>query len=368
MSEPSGNQATGIETVRCLTWAEFVDRCAGDLARGGMYIPTAEPHTVWDVIGVRLSLPAGHEVELQGRIVHVVEHAQAVDKQMQPGIGIEFIDLDGPRAAALAQLLEYARTEGSLATPRYTFAQWLSTTAVSQAPSELMASLPPGPPTPGERARAERESRDSQQRRRTDPPEPRRAKRSETARSSVRMREPPKPSSRQTNPGTSRSPAARSLRPPSTSRSTASRAPEAPRASKAPEAPRTSTAPEAPRTSEAPAARDSMAPPTPKTEDMHSTREADQLKLGMTHLAHRRYREATGVFNDMISHDPADKDARLWLHMSEAREAAAAKRNDAAVAHYRKLLVVDPKNREATDKIKALQKSGGAFGRFFSKK
>lgn len=346
MSEASSSQATTSETVRCDTWEQFVTRCANDLARGGMFIETMEPHTVWNVIGVRLCLPAGHEVELQGRVVHVIDAAAATQKQTPPGIGVEFIDLDGPRAGALAQLLEYARTEGSRETPQYTFAQWLSTTAVSQAPSELMASLPPAPQMSMPPAtRSQRDPRQSQQRRRTDAPP---GAQSETSSSTVRRREAPQPSARTSQrpaPRTSRQPAATSKHPPAS----------------------TQSAPET-RSSQPPEQRDSIAPPTPKTEDMHSTLNSDELKLGMTHLAHRRYREASTVFNEMISSDPSDRDARLWLHMAEAREAVASKRSDAAIAHYRKVLVVDQHNREASDKIKALQKGGNPFGRFFSKK
>lgn len=321
---PSGSKnSVSQEVIRCATWADFVDRCSDDIARGGMYIQTSAPHAVSSIIDVQLCLPGGHDVHLQGYVVHVMDAADAADKRMHPGIGVEFVGLDGQRAAELRELLRYARTEGSRQAPRYSFATWLSTTAQSQTPAGVMASLPP----PSDRSLLPRRRRHTGQhqtghRRRTDSSGPA-TQRSESATSTVRMRQV-----------------------------TPKGAPTADRG--------------APDTAPLPAPEPSRARPP------HATRNPPELKLAMTHLAHRRYVEAELVFGRMLAADPLDRDAQLWMHICCAREANAQDRLEAAVTCYRKVLVVDQRNREALLKIKTLQRNlrlkSLPFGRFFSKK
>lgn len=376
-----------MEVIACATWAEFVERCADDFTRGGMFLPTTAPHEVWTVIGIALRLPAGHEVVLRGRVVHVIDAVAAAQRGMSPGIGVEFVDLDGPRLGALNQMLHYARTEGSAEVPRYSFAQWLAQNASFQAPQQIMASLPPAPAVPSSQPPEQR------RRRRTDRPEIARPMKSETAQSSVRRRSDapvtspgmPAPPTRSMTPqpmpsatGSAPPQARRSMSPPPTSYA---RDENSTRFRRDEHSTRYSMRPSGrPGTSDRPAKgpttlsgmRSPARTPTPPSDGPHATRDPEALKLGMAHLARRRYRDAQVVFREMLDTDPGDIDAQRWIHVACARRAVAKDQPEKAIGFYRKVLEVDPANREAKDKIATLERnaklSNLPFGRFFAKK
>lgn len=420
MHQADETNEVATEVVACSTWSEFVSRCADDLTRGGMFLRTEIPHRVWSFIDVVLGLPAGHQVVLRGRVVHVVDLQRAAAKGMAPGIGVEFVQLDGPRLIALNQLLHYARTEGCLDQPRFTFAQWLAQNADFQPPGQIMASLPPPPSTQSSQPPAAQEPR----RRRTDRPDVARPMRSATGQSAVRRRagtgngavtqdgasggvardggstrssarpgatgrrtgeaaatgtgarrathtttRPQARTSTRPQPGRSMTPASGTL--PATAASMPSTSGTMPAAAQSmpPASGSMPPAGQAVRPSQAPA--NGAAASTPP-EPPHPTRSPDALKLGMTHVAHRRYKEAQVVFRQMLDEDAADIDAQRWIHIACGREAIAAGKDDIALGFYRKVLSVDPANREARDKVANLQRNAKLanlpFGRFFAKK
>ena len=76
--------------VRCDSWSDFVQLYAGDVSQGGMFIITDEPHEILSEIDVKLSLPETHEIQLRGRVVHVMTPEMAEAEGRQPGVGVEF--------------------------------------------------------------------------------------------------------------------------------------------------------------------------------------------------------------------------------------------------------------------------------------
>jgi uncharacterized protein (TIGR02266 family) len=69
---------------------QFLSAYAGDISETGMFIRTAEPHRVGEVISLRFE--AGKERIVQGtaRIVRLVEATAPGER----GIGVEFVELD----------------------------------------------------------------------------------------------------------------------------------------------------------------------------------------------------------------------------------------------------------------------------------
>ena len=69
---------------------EFLSAYAGDISETGMFIRTAEPHQVGELITLRFD--AGKERIVQGtaRIARIVDGEHPADR----GIGVEFVELD----------------------------------------------------------------------------------------------------------------------------------------------------------------------------------------------------------------------------------------------------------------------------------
>ena len=67
------------------------------LKRGGLFVPTAEPYRLGDVIYLLLSLPGQTErVSADGEVAWIVPAAN--DRNMPPGIGVHFSDSEGSRS------------------------------------------------------------------------------------------------------------------------------------------------------------------------------------------------------------------------------------------------------------------------------
>jgi len=67
------------------------------LKRGGLFVPTAEPYRLGDVIYLLLSLPEQTErVSADGEVAWIVPAAN--DRNMPPGIGVHFSDSEGSRS------------------------------------------------------------------------------------------------------------------------------------------------------------------------------------------------------------------------------------------------------------------------------
>ena len=326
--------------VRCDSWAEFVQHYATDISQGGMFIVTDEPPEVLSEIDVQMSLPEGHDVLLRAQVVHVVDGAQAARDGRPAGIGVQFLALDAVRKAQIRQLIEFARWEGATDRPSASLASRMFEAAASLPPAKLMdappVQLPPAPLQPLSRSKAAA-------------PAPRAAS---------------SPSNPAVNPST---------------------APEKPRPSRAP-ADRVAGATDRPESLPAPVA--SAAPPAAETgETAERAPEAsvpppirttgrpldtDKLKLGMTHLAHRRFLEAINIFSELSTESPQDPQPVLWRALARARLKLKDKDESGAAEHYQQVLAIDENNHEAR---KFAREHGQKtrlnklpFGRYFMKK
>jgi hypothetical protein len=260
--------------------------------------------------------------------VHVIEPAQAAHARREPGVGVEFIGLDAPTRAQIHQLVEFARWQGTSSSPTATFASHMFEMNASAPPSAVMASLPPA----------------------------------DSSRSGVRR--------------ASSAPAASdvmsSARPISTSSMPAV---VPPGASAAPKKKKKSSAPpqgvegQAAQTSAAPGSQPAAAappPPPPKPTDM------EELKVGMTHLARKRFPEAVKHFQQMLTNNPGDPEAGKWLHVTNARRALASNDEKAAKIAYEKALAISEDVLEARKFVRELEQrkklEAIPFGRYFVKK
>src|SRR4029078_4299620 len=87
--DPRFSATQGLQ-VRCESWGEFAQLYAADVSRGGMFILTDRPLPILSEIEVVLRLPAGHEVQLQATVVHVIDPEQAARENKQAGLGVQF--------------------------------------------------------------------------------------------------------------------------------------------------------------------------------------------------------------------------------------------------------------------------------------
>jgi hypothetical protein len=278
-----------------------------------MFIITSEPPPVLTEVEVQMQLPEGHSIRLRGRVVHVIDAQQAAAAQHDPGVGIEFIGLEPEMRAQIHQLIDFARWQGTSHRPTATLASHMFGMNATRSTGEVLGSLP-------------------------SPPADHNAG---TSRSGVR-RASNMPSRPSDDPGRS---AKASSDPPKKKR----------RVSAAPDDATGGTA-------SLPAA----APPPPKPTDQV------ELKVGMTHLARKRFVEATKHFNEMLSANPGDIEVTKWLHITEARRALAAGKEVAARTSYERALSVDENNMEARKFVREVDQrkklEALPFGRYFVKK
>lgn len=81
------------------------ERCyLKDISRGGIFLRTVKPAPLDSPIEVTLELPGGREVKLNGIVVHCLPPDEARPGQ-QPGMGVQFNDLDGKLRKLLESLL-----------------------------------------------------------------------------------------------------------------------------------------------------------------------------------------------------------------------------------------------------------------------
>jgi tetratricopeptide (TPR) repeat protein len=107
-------------------------------------------------------------------------------------------------------------------------------------------------------------------------------------------------------------------------------------------------------------------PPPPKPTDL------EQLKVGMTHLARKRFDEAIATFRKMLDDNPGDPEAGKWLYVSQARLSISRGDETGAEACYRRAIEVDEQNAEARKYLRevahARRLAALPFGRYFVKK
>jgi uncharacterized protein (TIGR02266 family) len=82
-------------TVRFRTAREFVREHAQNISRGGVFIQTATPPQLDEVITVQLELPdGGTPATTSGLVMHRVTPEEAEKQGIIPGIGVQFLEAD----------------------------------------------------------------------------------------------------------------------------------------------------------------------------------------------------------------------------------------------------------------------------------
>jgi uncharacterized protein (TIGR02266 family) len=313
--------------VQCDTWSDFAQLYASDVSQGGMFIVTVDPPPIFSEIQIVMHLPEGHEITLRGRIVHVIDSEQAARDGRSAGVGVQFIDLDPLRKHQIQQLVEFSRWEGAANNPSASYASHLFEVSASLPPSKVLEALPPAgdkPATPDARTPL------SSARPGTRASHHARANEAQAVRNSRR------PGGEDTGGNEA-------------SRRTGEREIAVP-AQSVPAQPES--------------AQISAAPPKPT--------DPVQLKLGMTHLAHKRFEEAVKTFEAMLKDNAGDRQARQWLHIAHARLRLKSNDDQGAAEHYQKALEAVEDNHEARKFVRdhhvKKRLTALPFGRYFVKK
>ena len=328
--------------VRCESWGEFVERYASDISQGGLYIVTDEAPPILSEIDVVMQLPEGHEVQLRASVVHVIDGERAAHEGREPGVGVQFLNLDAASKAQIYQLVEYARWEGS--SGGASLASRLFEVSPSLPPSKIMEALPvdvrSAPPVAPRRPVAPAAA----------PPSASPASPSNRAapRSRPRMSKAPTPV-----PGSVKAPT------------------PVPGSVRAPtplpgSIPAASTPPAANGGGEQ-AAQGASTPPQPSL-----PLDLEKLKLGMTHLVHKRFTQALAVFGELARDSHADPQPHVWLGLTHARIKLRDNDEAGAAECYRRVLVFDEAHHEARKFVRDFHAkrrlTALPFGRYFVKK
>jgi predicted negative regulator of RcsB-dependent stress response len=97
-----------------------------------------------------------------------------------------------------------------------------------------------------------------------------------------------------------------------------------------------------------------------------------KLKLGMTHLVHKRIDQAIKTFAEILQETPGDKQTTQWFHIAHARLRIKNNDDNGAVDHYQKALEADENNHEARKFVREHHSkkrlNSLPFGRYFVKK
>jgi len=346
--------------VRCDSWGDFVQLYAGDVSQGGMFIITDEPHEILSEIDVRLTLPESHQIQLRGRVVHVMTPEMAEAEGRKPGVGVEFKNITAEMKQQIMQLIEYARWEGSGGDPKASFASRMFETAdhkpvadvlktVSSAPgaeSAATASNPPAPRTTGRMQRAERrEGEISTKLPRSENSVAGKLPRSEN---SVAGKLPRSENSVAGKLPRSENSIAAKL--PRSENSIAAKLPSNPEASQAGQLPSNPDM--------------SLAGAFPS--------DPLRLKEAMQHIAHKRFDLAVKVLQAMLADSPQDVNAKKWLFLCQARDLMRKNDTKGAIQAYEQVLAVDENNHEAREAVRTFHRnkrlSSLPFGRYFVKK
>jgi uncharacterized protein (TIGR02266 family) len=149
-------------SIRCETWNEFVETYASDICRGGMFIRSDHAPEVLSEIELKLVLPAGMEIALSARVVHVVPLEAAEQHNRVAGMGVEFIHPDAEQKRQILQLVEFARSQRDGADPDASFARTLLENTASMPARDVAARLSMMPDG-GEAPRARKASQTAMQ-------------------------------------------------------------------------------------------------------------------------------------------------------------------------------------------------------------
>ncbi|HEX7478575.1 MAG TPA: PilZ domain-containing protein [Polyangiales bacterium] len=345
--------------VSCESWHDFVALYAGDIGQGGMFILTDDPPPLMSTLHIRLQLPEATEIALHGRVVHVITREQAEAEKKQAGAGIEFVEMDAERKRQIVQLIEFARWQGASGDSSASFERTMmelsqqtpSTNPQSRATPAAGTERPAQrPPSMQNSAVTSRSTIERDVRKTTRDGEPRPAAKQDPRRITLdgeqkSIHPEDQQFSLRPDAGKKRSDSRRSV-------------PAIPAAA-------------VPGSSAAPA--DAAAKPV-SDKPVTSARPTDpvQLKVVVTHFAHKRYDQALKVLCEMLAANPGDPQALKWQHMCGARVALTKNDGQTAVQEYEKALTYDETNHEAREFARTYYRdkrlNALPFGRYFVKK
>jgi hypothetical protein len=304
-------------------------------------------------------------------VVHVLDATRAAADGRDPGVGVQFLQLDVQRKAQIYQLVEYARWEGS--SGGASLASRMFEVSASLPPSKIMEALPPDPrvaqpPVASRRPKAASVSSEPK----TQPSQSAAASAGGGARRGGSSASTPagKPvASGRPRPQGSKAP---TPLPGSIPMKAPTPLPGSiPAGAKAPtplpgsvQMPSTPPNASAAGNSGAPEAQAPQAPSQPL--------DLEKLKLGMTHLAHKRFDQALKLFGEIARDSHADPQAHTWLALTQARIKLRDDDEAGAAEHYRRVLAFDEGHHEARKFVREYHSkrrlSALPFGRYFVKK
>lgn len=80
--------------VRFRDEESFVEEYTKNLSTGGMFIHTKKLKDLGSIVKIIMELPStGEEVEVDGRVVHIIDEEEAKERGLEPGLGIQFINI-----------------------------------------------------------------------------------------------------------------------------------------------------------------------------------------------------------------------------------------------------------------------------------
>ncbi len=344
--------------VSCESWHDFVALYAGDIGQGGMFILTDDAPPLMSTIDIRLQLPEATAIALRGRVVHVITAEQAQRENKKAGAGIEFIEMDAERKRQIAQLIEFARWQGASGDPNASLARTMMEHAATAPASKPAASASTGAATaarPAQRQAAMQTSTVTS--RAAVEQDPKRSTRDGAVKTSAtqdKLKNTLDGEQKSVHPEDQQF----SVRPDADKKRSDSRSSLAAPATQSGSS-RPAPAANAKAASEKPAA---AAKPTDPT----------QLKVVVTHFAHKRYDQALKVVREMIAGNPGDPQALKWQAMCGARLALAKNDGKTAIQEYEKALTFDETNHEAREFVRNFYRdqrlNALPFGRYFVKK
>jgi molecular chaperone DnaK len=125
---------------------ELAERYATDVSRGGLFVRTREPYPVGTMVRLEVRLTGGTPAI---RALAIVRYSQpdrpGVNPPVKPGMGLEFLELDGPSRLTLEAVCNYARARAH--GPRVSVPE-VGETPSTHAPTPVPLPPPPNPVAP----------------------------------------------------------------------------------------------------------------------------------------------------------------------------------------------------------------------------
>lgn len=110
MDKRNHKRYTAIFSVRFQNENAFIDAYTRDISAGGLFIKTNVFPPINSTVLIKLHPPhAGNPIELLGRVVHVIDAEKAKKLGREPGFGIEFVDMDDEKKAAIESIIKHLK-------------------------------------------------------------------------------------------------------------------------------------------------------------------------------------------------------------------------------------------------------------------